>query len=317
LTDIDPVKLNKALRQSPVIQWAGEKKQKPGRADDAQIARRRAYFDDASAFTPLLAVRGPNRATFLVSTQDRRFGRLLFAKHHRSEISTLRKAVLALREHQPDNPLATTFLDVGAHIGTCTIAALLGHGFQRSVAIEPSPENHTLLRANAVLNGVDDRIEALDLAVSDDSGPARLELRRFDSGANSLVDVAEDAEIGKDRRVDVERTTLDRLVERAVFSVEEVGLASIDVGGDGLGVLRGGDSLLRAGVPLLMRVEWEPGGLAGLSEVLGENYTQFVDLVTGDPDTPPRSISELASMSEETHSEDKGAPTALLLLRRR
>jgi FkbM family methyltransferase len=60
---------------------------------------------------------------------------------------------------------------VGAHVGTTSIAALTNHGFARAVAIEPDPDHLPLLRANAALNGLDDRVAVIAAAMSDTGRP--------------------------------------------------------------------------------------------------------------------------------------------------
>ena len=58
-------------------------------------------------------------------------------------------------------------LDVGANIGTVAVSLLVRHGVERIVAVEPDAENVRMLRANLALNGVQDRVEIHELALSD------------------------------------------------------------------------------------------------------------------------------------------------------
>ncbi len=53
-------------------------------------------------------------------------------------------------------------MDVGAHIGTCTIPLALDHPGLRVIAVEGVPDNCDLIRQNALRNGVADRIEVLN-----------------------------------------------------------------------------------------------------------------------------------------------------------
>lgn len=65
-------------------------------------------------------------------------------------------------------------LDVGAHIGACTVALLVENPDLRVVAIEPLPENVALIRENLRLNGVADRALVIEGAVSDTQDPVRI-----------------------------------------------------------------------------------------------------------------------------------------------
>lgn len=58
-------------------------------------------------------------------------------------------------------------LDVGAHIGACSIPLLLDDPELRVIAIEALPENVALLRRNAERNGVMDRLTVVEGAASD------------------------------------------------------------------------------------------------------------------------------------------------------
>lgn len=64
-------------------------------------------------------------------------------------------------------------LDVGAHIGACTVALLVDNPALHVVAIEALPENVELLRENLRLNGVEDRCVVIEGAAGDGS-PVRI-----------------------------------------------------------------------------------------------------------------------------------------------
>src|SRR4051795_9196826 len=84
---------------------------------------RLAYFDRAGEFTPYLAT-AAGGALFLVKTEDKHIGRSLFAKQARGEFSVLNRAVGAIKGVMgPEAITHRSFVDVGANIGTTTIAA--------------------------------------------------------------------------------------------------------------------------------------------------------------------------------------------------
>lgn len=61
-------------------------------------------------------------------------------------------------------------LDIGAHIGACAIPLLIDNPDLRVQAVEALSENARMLRANADLNGVSERLEVALAAASDTQG---------------------------------------------------------------------------------------------------------------------------------------------------
>lgn len=57
------------------------------------------------------------------------------------------------------------FVDVGAHVGSVTVAVLLDNPDATASCVEPIPENVAVLRHNLALNGLTDRAEVIEAAV--------------------------------------------------------------------------------------------------------------------------------------------------------
>ena len=121
----------------------------------------------AAGFTPYVTVEVEG-LTFLVSTHDPKMAKF-FASRKRNELRVLETALALL------GSAGGTFVDVGAYLGTATLAALRS-GFSAAVAVEPEPETVRLLRANVALNGVDERVRVVAAALSDQAGTAQLDL---------------------------------------------------------------------------------------------------------------------------------------------
>lgn len=68
------------------------------------------------------------------------------------------------------SPLSGVALDIGAHIGTVSMALLADHPDLHVIAVEPLAENVECIRQSAEANGWTDRITILEAAVGD--GPA-------------------------------------------------------------------------------------------------------------------------------------------------
>src|SRR5438270_6894923 len=109
-----------------------------------------------------------------------------------------------------------TVIEVGANIGTTTLLLLRRYGAARVVAFEPAPMTAALLRANVVLNDLDDRVDFHAIALSDSPGDLAMELSARSTGDNRIrtVEPVDGVQGEADREViPVHGTTLDLAVE--------------------------------------------------------------------------------------------------------
>jgi FkbM family methyltransferase len=170
------------------------------------------------------------------------------------------------------------FVDVGANLGTTTLAALELHGFDRAVAIEPDPENVRFLRATVAANGFDDRVAVVEAAVADHVGEAAFAARAAAPGGRKSGSGGLSA--GGGDLVGV--TTLDALAEQGLFRPEQVGLLWMDAQGAEGHALAGAGRLLDYRVPVVSAVRprrlAKLGGLEMFRELVRARYPQFVDL---------------------------------------
>lgn len=166
--------------------------------------------------------------------------------------------------------------DVGAHVGLYAVAmaARTGPG-GRVYAVEADPRNLAHLRSHVCLNGVQEVVEVVPMALSDRPGSAVWHSQDVQSG---LLPGA-----GDEGGVRVEMTTLDQLVGEG-----HLDLMLIDIEGFEEAALRGGARLLAdpARRPRLIVVEVHPyawaasgGRSSGLLGLLrGAGYeVQWVD----------------------------------------
>jgi FkbM family methyltransferase len=132
---------------------------------------------------------------------------------------------------------ADVFINVGANVGYyCCFALQAG---RRVVAIEPVPNNLQYLYRNLLINGWDERVEVLPVAIGDRRGLVDI----FGGGtAASLLEGW--AGIPSGYRQTVPLTTLDDSVGGRFEDQQRFIL--IDVEGAELGVLKGAKSLLAA-----------------------------------------------------------------------
>ena len=245
---------------------------------ERDAAARKRFFMEAGPLTPYLAIDTAG-LTFFVSTDDR-LGRGLFVRRRRSDFRYLNRAVQLLSK----NGLlqCSTFIDVGANIGTTTVNAIRRHGFSHAVAIEPEPRNFRLLRLNIVANDIEARVTALRAAVSDRVGEVDLVLSPGMSGGHKLARLRSRA----DEAVKVPAVTLDELARRELVKPENVGLLWIDAGGAEALVLTGASLLLERGVPIVAAVRPTRPGWPEMRQslmTLLHDYTDFANLREKEP----------------------------------
>jgi FkbM family methyltransferase len=288
---------------------------------------RLAYFDGADRYTPYLATVAGG-ALFLVKTEDKHIGRSLFSKRGRGELAVLGRAAAAIEGLLGSNAIAhRSFVDVGANIGTTTIPALLSHGFDTAVAIEPEPENVRLLRLNVLLNDLEDRVTVLPIAASNEVGWSELVVNRSRGGKHWIA--TDSSKLGRKQRIEdavlkVETVTLDQLVETGLIEPERTGLVWMDAEAHEGHILEGASSLLARGTPLV--VEWNPvildrvGDRGKLERAVASEYTHFAGMHRNpepfEPSFPLQTVDQLPAYAERFLDRAKGlTKTDILVLR--
>jgi FkbM family methyltransferase len=279
--------------------------QAPGAAPPPFVAKLGDFYDRSERYTPLLGTL-VGKGIFVVRTEDKHVGRSLFAKGGRGEISVLARAVNVLKALYGDEVIdGTTFIDVGANIGTTTIPALLEHEFGNAVAIEPEHDNYVTLRANAVLNELDDRVIALRAAASNVVGKSELVVNRSQGGKHWIATDEEKRSRadGGSEVVEVETVTLDGLAEQGVIDVERTGMLWMDAQGHEGHIIQGASAFTARGVPIVL--EWDPKGLdevgdRGKIEALAaENYTHFGGMRADNSGEAPKFwLREIAGLND-------------------
>ncbi|WP_018998490.1 FkbM family methyltransferase [Hirschia maritima] len=139
-------------------------------------------------------------------------------------------------------------VDIGAHIGNHTLffSKVLG---ARVVALEANPEAFLVLKENAELNGVGDRVNALNIAVSDQNDGIMVltSLKSEDIGTFSIMRDAE--EEGKSFRC--KTVTLDGTYS-TYFDTHPPALIKMDVEGAEARVLQGAIGVIKKHKPVLV-----------------------------------------------------------------
>jgi FkbM family methyltransferase len=262
--------------------------------DDGREARQ-AFLRQARGVTPFVAAELDGLLLF-VSTRDR-LGREVFIDGERQDMFVLERALHSLRNHGVE-VRGSTFLDVGANIGTTTVTALKRHGFTRAVALEPEPTNFRMLRLNLVANDIDSQVTPLQVAAAARSGRAQLKISASSSGKHALVDGNEAGTV--EETIGVRTVTLDQLLVDGTMQADEVGVLWIDTPGAEAAVLAGASTFLDRRVPLVTSVR--PGRYGWLDVQhelthLLRGYSHFVRLRPFDPTTSNNLSAVLDSFS--------------------
>lgn len=187
----------------------------------------------------------------------------------------------------------STFLDVGANIGTHSLFSLRC-GFRRAVCIEADPRNFKLLRANQILNDVDQDCVNILAAASSKAGESTFELSPTNFGDHRVrLETARQHlhDEGSWQLITVSTKPLDTILSDVSVNYRDIGLVWIDTQGHEGHVLSGAGELLRTGVPIV--AEFWPyglersGGYKLLRDAISNSGRRMFDLrqciVSGNP----------------------------------
>jgi FkbM family methyltransferase len=143
----------------------------------------------------------------------------------------------------------TTVVDVGAHIGVYTTLAAQRVGpAGRVIAVEPDARNVEILRQNLTANGVEERVEILEVAASDANDSVRFFLDEAE--ATGTMGSQWRDPLAASRPVEIPTVRLDDALTR-----QEPDLVKIDVQGAELAALRGMRETLERSPPESIFVE--------------------------------------------------------------
>jgi FkbM family methyltransferase len=158
-------------------------------------------------------------------------------------------------------PSGGVALDVGANIGNHALwfAAVMG---LRTVAFEPVETNLAVLRRLVALNGLEDAITIVPLAISDAPGTLWLDAPDPENPGTFRAAAEGSGEAA-------EALPLDDALDRLGLAAADVALVKVDVEGHEEKVLAGARRLLADGSPVLALEIFDPGGFDAIAGRLG------------------------------------------------
>lgn len=245
-----------------------------------KVFRRAAY--DAMPIPYLVT---GNQELFVVSTADKVIGRELFLSGE-FDFAKLQLAIAIIDREGAERP--DHLIDVGANIGSIVIPALKRGLVRSATAIEPHPGNLRLLRANLALNGVQDLVRVVEVAVGTEDSAVLLLKESATNGGNHSIG---------SEGIPVSSRSLDALGPPTAGA-----LLWMDIEGYEGHALLGARSLLTSGAPIVS--EFNPsyledaGGFDFFCNVLRER--RIFDLGNGGAET---SLADLARIHRTTFTD--------------
>jgi FkbM family methyltransferase len=217
------------------------------------------------------------RKSAIVSTKQGKFkifflesesiGRSLYC-NGQYENELINDVMKFLRTTLPNFPLkgSGTIIDIGANNGVISIGLLHTGEFAQAIAIEPEPQNFSLLEYNVNLNGLKDKFTCLPYAVADKKGEISFELSDTNFGdhrvrVSSTIEKQERQNESARQVIVVKSDQLDNLLKMAPESfLNQTSLIWMDVQGYEGYVFKGGRDILSKGIPVVSEI-W-PYGIA-------------------------------------------------------
>lgn len=258
----------------------------------------------------------PDSELFCVETDDEKWiinlkdpviCRGIFIWRQAPDFDKLLTALDLLKQH---NQFPDSMLDVGANIGAICIAAVARGVMKRAVAIEPHPLNCALLRTNAALNNVHQKIRIIEAAAGAVDGET-VELTHCTDNYGDhrvLCSGVADTSLASRDKIPVPVAQLDAQTD------VDGSMIWMDIQGYEGYALMGAKRLLSAKPPLVL--EFWPLGmqLAESFDILQDaiaHYQGFYDL---DKPTGLRPLSELPALYAELEATQKGSFTDILVV---
>lgn len=269
----------------------------------ATRARRLLVFE---AMSDRLVLALHVQESYVVHAADRVVGRSLYVGGQ-FDFTKFERAAALIRAHGGPGPEAV-LIDAGANLGSICIPAVRRGLVAGAIAFELDPGNTRLLRINALLNGVEDRIDIRNMAVGAAPGEVTVQHSGTNFGDHRVGTPA------SGEGVSVPMVALDSLAGALDLSHC---ILWMDVQGYEAFALQGAREFTAAGVPLIAefsREEFDSTDSFDLfvSLVTSAGYSVFFDLNAAPPKAIPLSRAALEDLSDRL--TEKGTFTDLLFL---
>lgn len=264
--------------------------------DDPNLLRQLVFTYWREHF-PLVAFGGSNQVRWVGPSYDKYIVPSLFdtGTFSAQEIDSF----FSLAEHYLGSGIKGDFCDVGANIGTTTVAASQRDCVERVFGFEPSRENYSFLVANVALNRKNKDIFTINKAVSNKNGVALLGLSPINSGDHRVVEngrlhVSDAPAIGDNQLRATEQVDTCTLDAFFLQNKHNLRYLWVDTQGYEYQVLSGALNLLTGKRQVAIQIEFWPFGsrqtnsLTELCELIAGNFSGYIDLQEFDGYNAPR-----------------------------
>jgi len=161
------------------------------------------------------------------------------------------------------------FLDIGSNIGTYAILA--AQKGLRAIAFEPIKSNFDTLRINLILNKLEDKVTAFNVALGVYAHKAQFAFDLINTGASHLLSVEMDDEHPSHMEIDESQIVpLDDFIPRMNLTKKDRIFLKIDVEGMEAEVLKGAKRFLQTYPNILIVMESVHSGKERLTNILNE-----------------------------------------------
>jgi FkbM family methyltransferase len=224
--------------------------------------QRNCLFGKPPYWLDALEIAKTDTGPILVLSSDDAIAQMLLEKgcFEEGKISEVTQFLSQSYGFVPDN-----FIDIGANIGTHLLHALETAGFRCGAAVEMNRQNFILLQCNVLLREFGNRVKLFNLALSDKSGTATMELSPTNFGDHRIRGkrqhdaASSDAEFR--RQQCVETASCDELFKMHNVFVSRSTLIWMDTQGHEGHILRGSEKTLFGDSRPFIVVEFWPHGL--------------------------------------------------------
>jgi FkbM family methyltransferase len=175
-------------------------------------------------------------------------------------------------------PDKTTFLDIGANIGSMSLYAISSGYFTQAIGVEASSLNYQFMQWNISINNLESQVHVLNYGLADFIGEQDLICSPYNCGDFRMSSQQTDnpENLYHEEQFNLEKvqfSTLDYLSEQHNIVAEKIGLICIDCqGSEGL-IFKGGKEFLQR-VKAPIYVEFWPYGINRLN--CKDEYFEFI-----------------------------------------
>ena len=252
--------------------------------------------------------------TFFFDSRDKGISDLMFQKKKIFEGKELNLFFRLTKKYYgyTPNDKKTVFLDIGANIGTMSIAAKEKYHSLKVVGFEPGSENAKLFKINTIVNNKED-IQVCNIAISDFDGNADLFINES-SCVEHILMMDKYRDTSKRATEQVKVMKLDSWCEQNRLPMDRVGYICLDVEGHENAVLEGATKLLSDhAIPLWLEISSELSK-NGSADLLIKNISKFYDSYIDK--RRPHIVNEIGKLKELIQDfENNNSHTDIFLIK--